>query len=575
MTPAEFLDNFGHLAEAPNGVRKLRELILQLAVRGQLVPQDPNEEPSNVFLEEINAEKKPEIADGRTNRLKSLQEECTEYFNFQIPPNWTWVTLSDVLLELQTGPFGSNLHKSEYIENGTPVINPSNIREQSIVPDPKVSVGSSTLSRLQSYQVRTGDIILARRGEMGRCAVISKKQEGWLCGTGSLILRISDCIFRPFLIVLMHSEFVRRYLLSNSVGATMNNLNQSILVRLPCPLPPLPEQERIVAKVDQLMALCDELEQRRDAATKTRRQFQIAALDQLTNAESVEDLQVAWGRVQRYFDALAADHAGGQLVRQAILDLGAQGRLMPQVPSDEPISPQHLDVPPVRRQPKGRTEASLGPVTFEEAPMELPANWVWARLFQLCVSDAPIVYGILKPGPDIRPHGVPYVRPTEIKNEKIDLSNIRHTTSEISDQFSRSSLQYGDLIYTIVGTIGSMAVVPRELDGGNITQTSCRLRLNISCIETDFLRYVLKSRWINAQVDRMKFGTAVTRLNLAHVRAIAIPLPPLTEQRRIVAKVDQLMALCDELEQQLAQAATTATRYTEAACASLITGKAA
>jgi type I restriction enzyme S subunit len=235
-------------------------------------------------------------------------------------------------------------------------------------------------------------------------------------------------------------------------------------------------------------------------------------------------------------------------LRRFILDLAVRGKLVPQLPNDQPIESKLLLRELDRKQPTGRTGADLGPVTLEEVPVDIPKSWNWSRLFQLCVQDAPIVYGILQPGPDIRPEGVPYVRPSEIENGQIALSDIRHTTREIAGQYSRASIQSGDLIFTIVGTIGAVAIVPDELDGGNITQSSCRLRVDPRLIERDFLLQALRSNCVIDQIDRMKLGTAVPRLNIAHVRAIAIPLPPLAEQHRIVAKVDKLMALCDRLE---------------------------
>jgi len=253
-------------------------------------------------------------------------------------------------------------------------------------------------------------------------------------------------------------------------------------------------------------------------------------------------------RLLAHYEKIADTHDAIARLRRFILDLAVRGKLVPQDANDQPIDSQSLLRELDRKQPAGRTGADLGPVTLEEVPVEVPKSWKWSRLFQLCVQDAPIVYGILQPGPDIRPHGVPYIRPSEIENGQIILSDIRHTTSEIAAQYSRASVKHGDLILTIVGTIGAVAIVPRELTGGNITQSSCRVRADPRHIERDFLLKALRSSCVVDQINRMKLGTAVPRLNIAHVRAIAIPLPPLAEQHRIVAKVDELMGLCDRLE---------------------------
>jgi type I restriction enzyme S subunit len=191
---------------------------------------------------------------------------------FELKPGWQAARISQILIELQTGPFGSSLHQSDYQKNGVPVINPASIKKERLIPVDGMAVGPETLERLSAFKLRPGEIVMARRGEMGRCAVVSDKETGWLCGTGSLILRLQKCIFPRFLVTIIGSPFVRQYLGASAVGATMQNLNQSILMNLVIGLPPLQEQHRIVAKVNELMALCDQLEaQLTFAQTESRR----------------------------------------------------------------------------------------------------------------------------------------------------------------------------------------------------------------------------------------------------------------------------------------------------------------
>ncbi len=175
-------------------------------------------------------------------------------------PGWAAARISQILLELQTGPFGSSLHQSDYQLGGVPVINPASIKNERLVPIEGMAVGAATVKRLGTFKLHAGDIIMGRRGEMGRCAVVTQKEDGWLCGTGSLILRLPDCLCPRFLVTVIGSPFVRKYLGGSAIGITMQNLNQSILFNLVIGIPPLAEQHRIVAKVDELMALCDRLE---------------------------------------------------------------------------------------------------------------------------------------------------------------------------------------------------------------------------------------------------------------------------------------------------------------------------
>ncbi|HAO78947.1 MAG TPA: hypothetical protein DCQ92_08235 [Verrucomicrobia subdivision 3 bacterium] len=169
---------------------------------------------------------------------------------------------------------------------------------------------------------------------------------------------------------------------------------------------------------------------------------------------------------------------------------------------------------------------------------KLPSGWRWESLAEVAADGAPILYGILQPGPDM-PGGVPYVRPTEIVEDVIDLSSIRRTTPAIAGKYKRSVLKPDDVILSIVGTIGKVAVVPPDLDGGNITQSSVRVRPRSEVVSPRYVAWVLRSPVLRRQFDKHRLGTAVPRLNVAHVRALRVPVPPLPEQRRIVAEIEK------------------------------------
>ena len=264
------MDAFPALTMRADQVRLLRQTILSLAVQGKLVDQDPADQPASEQLEQIAAKKAllwkaRKIRKRKPTALLSPSEPA-----FGLPNGWTTARLSDVVVELQTGPFGSSLHKSDYEMGGTPVINPASIRNGKIVPVAKMAVGTGTLGRLGTFRLRAGDIVMGRRGEMGRCAVVAEDEDGWLCGTGSLILRLSESVCSDYLALLIGSPGAREYLQGSSVGTTMRNLNQSILLAMTIGLPPLAEQQRIVARVEELMALCDQLEARLGAADGIR-----------------------------------------------------------------------------------------------------------------------------------------------------------------------------------------------------------------------------------------------------------------------------------------------------------------
>ncbi len=170
----------------------------------------------------------------------------------EIPAHWQTMQVKHLAHSLQTGPFGTQLHQSDYIVDGIPVINPSHMQNGQIVPDREVTVNRETFNRLKYHKLLRDDIIFARRGELGRCALVTENEDGWLCGTGSLKMRPKqNLVHSPFLHRVLSTEGVSEWLLLRSVGSTMDNLNTTILSRMPLPIPPLPEQRAIAAYLDR------------------------------------------------------------------------------------------------------------------------------------------------------------------------------------------------------------------------------------------------------------------------------------------------------------------------------------
>jgi type I restriction enzyme, S subunit len=238
----------------------LRRSILALAVRGCLVSQDPNDESATLLLERIDTERLAAIRARRIGPVKPLPPVGEDELAVTVRPGWAPARLIELVMEIQTGPFGSSLHKVDYQRGGTPVINPASLREGRIQPIDEMAIGPEILKGLEVFKLHAGDIVMARRGEMGRCAIVTDVEEGWLCGTGSLVLRMPASLDASYLALLIGAPQAREYLERASVGTTMQNLNQSILAKMPIGVPPLAEQRRIVVKVDQLFALIDQLE---------------------------------------------------------------------------------------------------------------------------------------------------------------------------------------------------------------------------------------------------------------------------------------------------------------------------
>ena len=177
----------------------------------------------------------------------------------EVPEHWDVLNLGNISQQIQTGPFGSQLHAEDYVEGQIPVINPSNIQDGKVIPNWENTVTPTIVERLCEHKLQQGDIVFARRGEMGRCALVTKYEVGWLCGTGSMNVRLHNRAVPEFVSLTLQTQFVREWLRLESVGSTMDNLNGSILSRVPFVLPPIQEQSSVVCFLNKQTSKIDEL----------------------------------------------------------------------------------------------------------------------------------------------------------------------------------------------------------------------------------------------------------------------------------------------------------------------------
>lgn len=564
MSPEQLLKHFEKIAEAPDAIPRLRRFILDLAVRGKLVEQDANDEPASKILARI-AHAKCKSLKNKKNGLHSPL--FASEGQAQVPLGWQSVQFQDILLTLQTGPFGSSLHQQDYELGGTPVVNPASIQNGRIIPIDKMAVGPKVIERLSSFKLRPGNVVMGRRGEMGRCAVVTENEAGWLCGTGSLILGFTEDISPWFIVKLMSAPCIREYLGGASVGATMQNLNQSILCEMPVGLPPLAEQRRIVAKVDELMALCDELEVARAKQESRRDRLVAATLHALNNCDAIPDSDATPSfqeRARFYFNhlprlATRPDHI--KQLSQTILNLAVRGKLVPQDPRDEPVVNllERINREQCDLVKAGRLKSRVISGNPEAANyfQDIPKSWRCARLADL-----------IEFGPQ---NGI---SPPQTNNDKAPkaLTLSATTTGYFNPAYYKFVelgeatcegywLSTGDVLFQRGNTreyVGMAAV----FNGPERTYVFPDLMIRVRFSGSLSLRYVhmvLISPPLRGYFSSGATGASSTmpKISQGILLNAPIPLPPLPEQHRIVVKVDELMSLCDELENRLTTSDTT------------------
>jgi len=247
-------------AKYADNLAVLKSKLIDAAIRGKLTDQLPEDGTAEELYRQIQAEKQALVKAGKIKKEKPLPEITADEIPFEIPKSWKWARLGNLMLDVSTGPFGSMLHESDYCEGGIPLVNPMHIQNGAIHPSDKMRVSPSTLERLSQYRLSEGMIVVARRGDLGRCARIGKSENGWICGTGCFFLNPSRHVFSPFITLVISSPFARSVFRGTAIGTTMANLNHNLLKGLPFPLPPLAEQKRIVERINELLAVYGEFE---------------------------------------------------------------------------------------------------------------------------------------------------------------------------------------------------------------------------------------------------------------------------------------------------------------------------
>lgn len=545
MKADRLLAHYDRIADAPDAVPRLRRFVLDLAVRGKLVPQDPNDDPASELLKRIAAARKDPPTAGQSGK-KQLADLSLAELPFALPKGWTETRLSELVRVVN----GRAYKKPELLDQGTPVLRVGNLFTSD-------RWYYSNLELEEDKYCEKGDLIYAWSASFGPF-IWNGPRVIYHYHIWKLPLFSEADVDKQFLYLFLLQK--TREIKNAGHGISMVHMTKEKMEQLAVPLPPHAEQRRIVAKVSELMALCDRLE----AAQQTRE----AARDRLT-AASLARLSAPAPETFRddarfALDALPALTARADQIkqlRQTILDLAIRGKLVPQHPNDEPASEllkRILALPWATKRKLSDLEPDNNALA-EAFP--LPQGWEWASVDTLVRPNETVTYGILKP--EWVADGVPTVRVTEMKTGAIDVASLPKCDRARAAKFQKTTLAPGDLLVSKDGTIGKTAFVPPELAGGNITQHMLRFPI-CDLVNSQYVRLTIDAPFCQSWMAGETKGVALQGVNVGDFRRMPIPLPPLAEQHRIVAKVDALMALCDRLVASVTAAADNRGRLLEA-----------
>ncbi|EFU8385292.1 restriction endonuclease subunit S [Escherichia coli] len=538
------------------GIKKLRELILELAVRGKLVPQDPNDEPASELLKRIAAEKAELVKQGKIKKQKPLPEISEEEKPFELPEGWEWARINDIASFTNGYAFKS----SEFQNSGVGIVKIGDIDSSGFISTAGMSyVSEKKINVLpEEMRVNPGDMVIAMSGATTGKLGFNKTKSTFLLNqrVGKIVTYSVD------------KEFIYHYLstrieenLSISLGSAIPNISTAQINNIIIPIPPSDEQVKIIARVKLLISLCDQLEQQSLTSLDAHQQLVETLLGTLTDSQNAEELAENWARISEHFDNLFTTEASVDALKQTILQLAVMGKLVPQDPNDEPASELLKRIAQEKAQlvkeGKIKKQKPLPPISDEEKPFELPEGWEWCK-FGLTSEFINGDRGSNYPNKnEYVSQGIPWINTGHIeKNGTLTVTEMNFITEGKFNELRSGKIQKGDLVYCLRGaTFGKTAfVIPYET--GAIASSLMIIRPFITEMGGYIYNY-LTSPFGRSQIYRFDNGSAQPNLSANSVMLYSFPCPPLTEQYRIFSQVGLLHELCDKLKTRIKTAQQT------------------
>jgi type I restriction enzyme S subunit len=394
------------------------------------------------------------------------------------------------------------------------------------------------------YFVEPGDLVISMTGDVK--LAFNKSSERFLLNqrVGKIYIHLASARYICLLLETQAKEKIEQ-----ASGSVISNVSTEEINNSVISLPPLAEQHRIVAKVDELMTLCDTLEAQQADAESAHARLVQALLDSLTQTRDAQDFAAHWQRLSAHFDTLFTTESSIDALKQTLLQLAVMGKLVPQDPSDESADYLLRLIADKKAQLQARGvikgQMALGSVSEEEKFIELPKGWCWVRLGEVCRTQTGATPS--KSQPEYFGSDVPFIKPGDIYATSVDYDG--EGLSALGAAKSGRIAGAGSLLMVCIGTIGKCNIIDKDC--------SFNQQINSATLYGGFSSYLLiavRSSYFQARAWKDSSSTTIAILNKGKWEAIPIPLPGVAEQHRIVAKVDELMALCDQLKTRLRQA---------------------
>jgi type I restriction enzyme S subunit len=551
MNPELLLAHFNRISDAPDAVPRLRRLILDLAVRGKLVEQNPNDDPGSNLLTNVRQIKAQMVLERHIRREQRVEYPSSD-IKMNLPSTWVWAYIDDVAIvqggkRLPNGAAFSN-KPTDHI-----YIRVTDMKNGTISNDDLRYIALEVHRAIARYTISQDDLYITIAGTIGQVGHVPEFFDGH-----NLTENAAKIVFRgldsKYFCLALSSEVVQEQFRDKTKQMAQPKLALKRILGARFPLPPLAEQHRIVAKIDELMALCDRLEAAQRERDSRRDLLTAASHHHLNNGADTGTLRKHAHLFIRHFPRLTARPDQINQLRQTILNLAVRGQLVPQASNVEPASElvKRIQAEKVRLVKVGklRRQVLQAEIEPEETPFELPMGWVWTRLGDVIhlVSGQhlqPSEYS------DREGSGPPYITgPADFGVQGLVITRYALVRKAVAEK--------GQILLTVKGAgVGKTAIC-------DLTEVAISRQLMAMTAIGWSQQFLLLVTHRLAETLKESARSLIPGISREDVDRFVFSLPPLTEQHRIVATVDKLMTLCDRLEAQLTSARTCTSRLLEA-----------
>ena len=481
--------------------QELKNSILQLAVQGKLVPQSAEDEPAVELVKRIIAEKQRHISSGAIKKEKALPPITEDELPFDIPETWAWVRLSDISNITAGGTPSRTI--SSYWNGDIPWVKISDISDK-YVNSTEECITQRGLDNSSAKVFSKGTLLYTIFATIGTVGILNIDAATNQAIAGVTFYGEYDLDYMYYVAVGL-----KDLLVAKGKGMAQMNINQTILKSTPIPIPPLAEQRRIVAKIEELLPLIEEYDEAEQKLSTLNANFP-------------------------------------EMLRKSILQQAISGKLTERDPSDEPASEllKHIQAEKAKLIAEGKMkkEKRLPVISNDDQPFDIPETWTWSSIAETCTN---IQYGTSEKS---APSGkVAVLRMGNLQGGKIDYSNLVYTSNDYD--IERCHLEYNDLLFNRTNSkelVGKTAIYKAEIPA---IYAGYLIRVTPILIDSDYLNYVMQSHFFKKYCLAVKTDAiGQSNINAEKLKRFVFPLPPLAEQKRIVAKLEEILPLCERLK---------------------------